>query len=66
MEIAKSIVLNLGTGVLTIDGEEFGYYLADAPVKVEYSNGSGIHTIWLPVLADNVSCEPQAELPEGA
>lgn len=63
MEIAKSVVLNLETGVVTIDGREFGYYLADVPVKVEYA-ATGIHTIWLPVLADDVSCEPQAQLPE--
>lgn len=57
LKLAQHIDLNTDTKVLTIDGEPFGYYLADEPVIVTIDSNS-IPTIDIRLIAEHITVSP--------
>lgn len=54
MKLAKTIHLDITAGVLSIDGEPFGFYLADQSVSVDVTPGDPVRRVNLSILAEGV------------
>lgn len=61
MEIAKTVVLDTNTGVVTINGAPLGFYLADEPIDVTLTH-DGLQVIRLPLYCDSLEIIPTGRL----
>jgi len=61
LKIAEEISINTTTGVLLIDGEPFGYYLAKEPVEISIPGPHDISKVTITILTDHVTVAPKPD-----
>jgi len=55
MKLAKNVTIDRKSGVVTIDGEELGFYLADEQFDI---SADTVSVVRLPILAESVTVLP--------